>query len=313
LNALQPLSKAKAEQASGATTASTPTDRFRLLGPTIKLDRRVHAVRPDIADVALAGRLFAPHYAEAQPRRCTATFTMVRSRPDATAQAVSQLLLGEDFAVLDIASGWAWGYCVHDHYVGYVPADALDEPVAPTHIVTAPLALVFAEPDIKSPVSARWPMGARFAGEERDGFVACDAGYLHPRHAGPTDLYEADPVAVAERFVGAPYLWGGRGGGGVDCSGLIQMALGRAGIAVPRDTDQQLQADLGTDIPSDAPLRRADLIFFPAHVGLMIDAERVIHANAYTMDVTIEPLADLVARLTPHYDRPITGRRRLHP
>lgn len=273
---------------------------------------RVNAVRRDIADVALAGRLFAPHYACAQIFGCADAFAMVRSAPDAGAEAVSQLLHGEGFAVLDIAGGWAWGYCGHDHYVGYVPAGALAAPVAATHAVSAPLALVFAAPDIKSEVVARWPMGARFAGEERNGFIACDAGYLHRRHVAAVDAAEPDPVAVAERLIGAPYLWGGRGGGGVDCSGLIQLALGRAGIGVPRDTDQQLAA-AGDEIPPDEPLRRGDMIFFPSHVGLMADTERVIHANAYTMDVTIEPLADLVARLAPNHDRPITGRRRLKP
>lgn len=238
---------------------------------------------------------------------------MVRATPDRAAEAVSQLLHGEDFAVLDIAGGWAWGYCSHDHYVGYVAAEALGEPIAATHIVSARRALVFAAPDIKSPVVALWPMGARFAGMEQDGLIACDAGYLHPRHVMTVDGLEPDAVAVAERHIGAPYLWGGRGDGGVDCSGLIQIALGRAGIAVPRDTDQQLASELGAEIHPDAPLRRGDLIFFPAHVGLMVDRERVIHANAYTMDVTIEPLADLVTRLTPHHDRPIMARRRLFP
>jgi hypothetical protein len=238
---------------------------------------------------------------------------MLRAAPNAGAEAVSQLLLGEGFAVLDIAGGWAWGYCLHDHYVGYLPADALGEAVEHGHIVSAALALVFAAPDIKSPVLAHWPMGTRFTGIESGGFIACEAGYIHRRHADPIDTLEADPVAVAERFVGAPYLWGGRGDGGVDCSGLIQIALARAGIAAPRDADLQEQAELGATLAANAPLQRGDLIFFPNHVGFMVDGDRLIHANAHSMTVAIEPLADLVARLKPNHDKPIRARRRLHP
>lgn len=267
-------------------------------------------MRKDVADIALAGTLFAPHYAHPQQMNCIAVSTMVHAGPSAQSEAVSQLLLGEGFAVLDVVGGWAWGYCVHDHYVGYVPAEALGEATLHTHIVSAALALVFAEPDIKSPVLARWPMGARFTGVETGGFVACGAGCLHRRHTSHIGEHEADPVTVAERFTGAPYLWGGRGHGGVDCSGLIQIALTRAGIAAPRDTDQQ-QAELGTEIPASRPLHRGDLVFFPNHVGLMVDGEHLIHANAHSMTVLIEPLADLVARLKPNHDKPIRARRRL--
>ena len=236
---------------------------------------------------------------------------MVRNAADHGAEAVSQLLHGEGFDVLDVAKQWAWGYCVHDHYVGYVPADALGEPIEPTHLISTPLALIFATPDIKSPVIARWSMGARFVGVEANGFVAAGGGYLHRRHVAAIGASETDPVMVAERFVGAPYLWGARGDGGVDCSGLIQLALARAGIDAPRDADQQEAAALGTELAADQPLQRGDLLFFPNHVGLMTDGERLIHANAHTMTVVVEPLTDLVARLAPNHDRPIRARRRL--
>ena len=217
-------------------------------------------------------------------------------KPDLSARAASQLLRGDAFAVIDLSGGWAWGYGLHDRYVGYVREEALGPVEEPSHVVRTSQALIFAQPDIKSTVVGRWPIGASFSGEPQAGFVGCVEGYLHDRHVRPIGEPDRDPVAVAERLIGAPYLWGGRGSGGIDCSGLVQLALALCGIAAPRDTDLQ-RAALGDEIDADDPLRRGDLIFMPGHVGMMVDADRLLHANAFWMAVTVEPLAAVVARL----------------
>ena len=234
----------------------------------------------------------------------------MHSAPSGDAPATSQLLHGEGFALIDKAGGWAWGRCLHDNYVGYLRADALGPMKTPTHRVTAPLALVFANPDIKAPVVKTLAIGAQIAGDEEDGFLRIDEGYIHRRHVAPLDSYEPDPVAIAERLIGSPYRWGGRGGGGIDCSGLIQRALELAGKPAPRDSDMQ-RDQLGDPIGEDVPLRRGDLVFFPGHVGMMVDGDRLIHANAYWMATVIEPLADVVARLKPAHASPISARRRI--
>lgn len=217
---------------------------------------------------------------------------MLRCAASDNAEASSQLLHGESFAVLDVTGAWAWGYCEHDHYVGFVRATALGEPVATTHGITAREAHVFAEASIKSPVVATLSLGARIAGTTSGDFVETASGFVHTRHVAPLP---ADPVAIAEKLLGAPYLWGGRGAGGVDCSGLVQLAHELAGIACPRDSDQQRDS-LGTPVAAGTELRRGDLVFLPGHVGMMYDAEQLLHANAHWMAVTIEPLADVLAR-----------------
>jgi hypothetical protein len=287
-------------------------DRFQLVGPSVRLDPRIHAVRRDIADIALADRVFAPHYSRAEPCRCTVPSAMLHQTPDASSPAVSQLLHGETFAVVDAAGGWAWGYGEHDHYVGYIREDALGALAEASHVVTAPLALVFAAADIKSAVITRLPMGARLRGEPAGDFIAAAEGFVHVRHAQPVAMPATDAAGIAERLIGAPYLWGGRGAGGIDCSGLVQLALGLCGHAVPRDTDLQ-RDQIGHEIPSGEPLRRNDLIFFPGHVGMMIDEARMIHANAFWMAVTVEPLADVVRRLSETVSEPILAQRRLIP
>ena len=234
---------------------------------------------------------------------------MVRATPRSDAVAVSQILHGETFEILDRAGEWAWGQSAHDGYVGYASIASFGTAAVPTHRVTVREAPVFAAPDIKSLAVARWSLGSVFAGEEADGFLRTHLGYVHPRHAQPIGSQPFDPVEVASRLIGAPYLWGGRGAGGIDCSGLVQLALAFAGINAPRDSDQQRA--LGEAIADGDPLRRGDLVFFPGHVGLMMDADAMIHANAYWMAVTIEPLADVVARLAPENDQPILARRRV--
>jgi cell wall-associated NlpC family hydrolase len=292
---------------------SVDRKRVTLDGVSRSYDARVHAIRPDLADVALANLYFAPHYAAAVPRGVIASSVFLRSAPDKAAGALSELLHGETFNMLDARSGWAWGYCGHDHYVGYVPMDALGEPVAPTHVTSAQ-ALIFSGPDIKSAIVASCPAHARLTatGDAEGDFIATGAGHVHIRHVQPFGAFENDWVSVAERHVGAPYAWGGRGGLGLDCSGLVQVSLAACGIMAPRDTDQQAES-IGEPIDDTAPLRRGDVIFFPGHVGFMVDGERLIHANAYWMAVTIEPLADVIARLADKHERPVTARRRLTP
>jgi len=282
---------------------------FRLDGPTRRLDPRTHAYRRDIADIALAGTLFAPHYAAPVLRAATAS-TMVRTAASHAAEASSQILPGEGFAVLDLAGDWAWGFSRHDHYVGYVAADVLGMPIQPTHRIAVREALLFSEPSIKSPAAGTLPYGTRLTGEARDHFIETDGGFVHKRHVAPIDELAIDAVAVAELFLGMPYLWGGRGSGGIDCSGLVQVALAATGIPAPRDTDMQRES-LGEALPEKAALRRGDIINFPGHIGQMVDQSRLIHANAHWMSVVIEPLADVVARLAPNHDRPILSRRRI--
>lgn len=282
---------------------------FHLDGPTRVLDARVNAFRGDVADIDLAGTLFAPHYAAPMARTAIAS-TMIRSAPGNDTEAASQLLPGEEFAVLDLTAGWAWGYSRHDHYVGYVSTDKLELPVTASHRIAVREALVFAAPSIKAPATATLPFGARVAGTTGESFLETAAGYIHNRHVMPVQSVESDAVSVAERFVGMAYLWGGRGADGIDCSGLVQVALAAVGVAAPRDTDMQ-RLSVGDPLPDRERLRRGDIVSFPGHVGLMVDDTRLIHANAHWMSVVIEPLADVVARLAPHHDRPILSRRRI--
>jgi len=238
-------------------------------------------------------------------RACGPYPTSLRDGPDPESEAASELLPGEEFAVLEYAAGWAWGYSVADHRVGFVEATDLTRPVEPTHIVCEASAPIHPEGGISSPVLCRLPMGARLHGYERGPCLATEIGCVPLCYLRRTGEFESDPVAVAERLLRTPYRPGGRSFRGIDCSGLAQLAYGLCGLPLPRESDQQ-QA-LGEPVPEGEPLQRGDLVFSGNHVALAVSNELVIHVGFEMQAVTIEPLAAarqdgeglIVRRLTP--------------
>ena len=234
----------------------------------------------------------------------------LRHKPSTDSVQDDELLFGEVFTVYDTKDGWSWGQAASDAYVGYVHTIACCDPVVPDFRVTALSTPLLAGPDIKRATLDLLPLNACVKVLERvSGFVRiAPDGFVFAGHLVPLDKFAADWVATAERFVGTPYVWGGKTHAGLDCSGLVQTALVSAGIACPRDTDQQ-EKTLGLDCPF-LGRQRGDLVFWNGHVGIMLDPTRLIHANAFHMQVEIEPLADAVARIAPLIG-PVMAVRRL--
>jgi hypothetical protein len=281
--------------ATNGGSFSRADDRFHLTGPSLSLDARIHAYRNDIADIGLAGQIFAPHYARPMLRGCGASPIAILSRPIPDANTVSELLPGEDFAVLEYAGGRAWGYCRVDHITGYVEAIGLTDPAPATHIVVERSAPVMPDADLASPPIAHLPMGSRLHGHDQGAFLATEYGLVPSSHLRGLDDLENDPVVIAERQLGAPFLVGGRGGQGLDATGLIQIALGLTGQSVPRLPDQQ--RNLGNVIAPGSTLCRGDLVLFESGGGLMVDDLLLIHASSEAGAVIVEPLTSIDAAM----------------
>jgi hypothetical protein len=287
--------------------------RYRLDGHSLSGDKRTTPIRGDLADIKLAGKLFAPHYAVPMLRRCIASTTPMHSAPDLQSNSESALIYGEDFAVLDIAGIWAWGYSCHDDYLGYVHISHLGEPLAPSHFVMTEAAVIQTEPNLRAPELMRVPMGSRLACGETsaDGkYFATGGGFVSVQQVIKIGEVKGGIADIAESLIGVPYHWGGRSGDSIDCSGLVQLCFGLKGVPVPRDSDMQLAA-IGEVLPEGEPLLRGDLVFFPGHVGIMADAENIINANAASMNVKVEPLAATAARY-PDAEQPILARKRVN-
>jgi len=265
-------------------------------------DPRVTPARGDIAAKFLEGQVEATRFVAGELFEITDAFAPLRERPASDAGLLTQALKGERVTIYDRnGEGWAWGQLEADGYVGWLPDAALARPVAtPTHKVTAIRTFAFPGPSIKLPPVETLVLGSTLAVMRDDGLfaVTSEGWFLPKQHVAPLAMHEADLVAVAERFVGTPYLWGGKSSLGIDCSGLVQVALGAAGHACPRDSDMQ-QAALGRLLDSDGTqeLRRGDLIFWKGHVAIVRDPTTIVHANAFHMATAIENTRDAIARI----------------
>jgi cell wall-associated NlpC family hydrolase len=263
----------------------------------VSFDPRVTPLRDGIAARALEGVLPAEVYLDPKPLRCAVPAAAIRRSPDAASEQMDQLLFGEVFDVIEEEGAFLWGQAHRDGYVGFVEAAALAPPgPTPTHWISAIRTYAFAEPTIKSKASGPYSMNAQVTVETVEGRLArvAGAGWMAVEHLSPIGAFARDPAAVAERYLGAPYLWGGRESLGLDCSGLVQQAMFACGLACPRDAD--MQQALGHEI-ARAEFGRGDLVFWKGHVAIGLDASRILHANAHHMAVAVEPLDAAVERI----------------
>jgi cell wall-associated NlpC family hydrolase len=264
-------------------------------------DLRLIPATPEVASAALEGLVPALRYVVPTPTQVTAARTAIHKLADPDAEQADELLFGEIFEVLETRNGFAFGQATRNGYVGWVDEEALGEPGArPTLRVSAPATLAFLEPSIKTPVVHRLLLNALISVEAREGRFAKvhGSGWVVEQHLSPIGVFADDPAAVALRFLGVPYLWGGRSADGLDCSGLVQQALYACGRACPRDSDQQSVLGTPLDIGADLKgLMRNDLVFWRGHVGIMLDEARLLHANASAMCVSIEPINEAVRRI----------------
>jgi cell wall-associated NlpC family hydrolase len=278
-----------------------------------KLDPRRNAYRDDIAAVSLKDKVKAQRYVQGELRQVVAAHAPMRYIPRFDAPLLTEALVGDLVTIYDVEDGWGWSQSSRDGYVGYIPLDALSTTIEdPTHWIIARATFVYPTPDMKRPPIMRLSLGAeltivgregRFLELSRGGFVF--AGHVQPLEERPKDF-----VRLAERFVGTPYLWGGRTSHGIDCSGLVQVSLLATGMACPRDSDMQ-EAELGEklDKPELEAVKRGDLMFWKGHVGIVQSPEWLLHASGHQMEVVVEPVRRAVERLAATHGNVTTIRR----
>lgn len=274
------------------------------------LDNRLHAYRPDLADLKLRGRTDAKKFVEGVTMEVVVPVAAIHREASSTSMQTTQALFGEKLTAFEIADGWVWCQLECDGYVGYIAESSVSHDLTKaTHRVAVPSTFMYPMPDIKSQTPVNLPMNARLqvvASDEEFSRLS-NGKYVFTEHVRPLVEFEADFVNVAEKFLNVPYYWGGKTAQGLDCSGLVQTSLEVCGISSPRDTDMQ-EAQLGQNLLINDldGLRRGDLVFWKGHVGIMFDQKTLLHANGYHMMTVKEPLAEAVARIA----EPVTSIKR---
>lgn len=280
----------------------------------IRLDPRLNAYRPDLADVALEGLIEAGRFVAPQLMQVVYPVISVHKSPRADAMQLTQALMGEMVKLFHAEDGWAFVQLTRDGYVGYVNDNALSPSlVEPTHRVAVPSTFLYPDASLKTQPAVLVTLNAALSVvEESGGYSRLSTGrFVFTAHLKPIGTVEQDFVGVAEMFRHVPYYWGGKSALGLDCSGLVQVALEACGVAALRDSDMQ-EETLGSKLMlNDLDcLQRGDLIFWKGHVGIMVDERTLLHANGHHMMVVAEPLKDAVERIAARYGE-ITSIRRL--
>lgn len=276
-------------------------------------DRRITPARGDLAAAHLRGQVDAAAFVDPVPMRVAAATAPLRPEPTDGAVPDTELLYGEQVDVFERDGDWAWLQSKLDGYVGYAHVATLENPGAsPTHRITTLSSSRYPVGNLKVSTQGRLPFGARVAiTSAKDRYAQTDDGFWLPvEHLAALDAPAEDWVAVAEGFLGVPYLWGGRSSWGLDCSALVQLSRQAAGYACPRDSDMQASS-IGETLPDNATPQRGDLMFWRGHVGIMSSETMLLHANAHHMAVRAEPLADALARIAQNEFGEVTRRARL--
>lgn len=292
-------------------------DRYLNVPNELSDDMRLTPVREGVAAESLQGIVQAERFAEGKNLHITAPVCVLKREPDDSAAIDSQLLYGERFVAYGEKDQWLWGQAPRDHYVGWIRKSVVAEGhLDATHQVMSRGTFLYTEADMKSQPVMKIPMASRLVVTDRvtvrdTDYLKTSRGWLIKKHARTLSKSARDFVMVGESMLGMTYLWAGRSTFGLDCSGLVQLAMQMAGIAVLRDTDMQ-ETSIGEAVelaPDLSGLKRGDLIFWPGHVGMMRDSENILHANGHTMTVFSEPLENAVKRISYLYGAPRSVRR----
>ena len=263
----------------------------------MRFDRRITAIRKDIASDYFKGLIKRKKFVEGVKHTVISNYSPLHSSKSSTIS--SQLLFGEQVYVFDQSNGWSWVQGMRDGYVGYTPSKNLKKQrIKSSHKVSSLRTFVYSSSNIKSDVITYLSLNSLvLISDRRNNFVKIkNLGWCFKNDFEKISKSNFNIVELSKKYLGTPYLWGGRDSMGIDCSGLVLNIMQMNCINFPRDTDLQ-ESFVTKSIKYEKNLRAGDLVFWKGHVAMMVDKKNIIHANAFHMITNIEPLQTVKKRI----------------
>jgi len=264
------------------------------------MDRRLTPANGRVAATNLKGVIKAKQYTEGRHATVITPIADLLDAPDGNLDR--QLLFGAHVTIFEENSGkgYAFVQSLWDGYVGYVAHEALGARGNPTHRVIALATHVYPEPSIKTRPLCTLSLGSDVTTSKITGDLTeiATGGFIPSCHLRPIGNTGLDWVSVAEQFLGVPYLWGGNSAFGIDCAGLVQIALRQVGICVPADSDLQEKSPTLISFSSGSLPKRGELVFWAGHVGIFQSERQIIHANGHHMSVSSEDFSKVCTRIS---------------
>ena len=228
----------------------------------------------------------------------------MRSQATETSSLETECLFGETVTILEKKADWYYCKLLTDNYCGWIKAIHLGKTPRSTHRVVSLRTFLYKDRDIKSGCINYLPLGAQICIDDIDeiwskvllnSFSNHKYAYIPNNNIIKIGKKINDWVGVAEKFLGTPYVWGGRNSIGIDCSALLQLSYQTYGEDIPRNsTDQSLLKKI--ILNKDDHLERGCVVFWEGHIAIMLDDLNSIHANAFHMEVSKEPLTTIIGR-----------------
>ena len=243
-------------------------------------DPRVTPARADLAARHLEGKVEAARYVEGRASKWSSRRRRCAREPAPDAPLETEALKGERVTIYDAnGEGWGWGQLAADGYVGWLPANALARARAAADPQSRGAADVCVSRSVDQAAAGRSAAARRRACRRAHAIGDFAVTRIRRSTCRPAISRRSTQRGGFRRRRRALYrraLSVGRQDqrSGLDCSGLVQVALTACGIACPRDSDMQ-EAALGTPVAAAADLaglRRGDLVFWKGHVAIVRDS-----------------------------------------